>query len=105
MAPMNPPLRASSLPRIFLSRVACRSSSARVERGPLDFSPSQEGAGKPSFTTCIERPPYYRGGAASKKDGCRLPRMPPTFLECHASHSQITRCPSLVSRAHYIREA
>ena len=36
--------------------------------------PSSEGVGKPSFTARIERPPLYRGGSASKKDGCLLPR-------------------------------
>ncbi len=35
-----------------------------------------EGAGKPSFTARIERPPLYRGGSASKMDGCLLPRIP-----------------------------
>ena len=41
----------------------------------LGSSPSPEGVDKPSFTARIERPPLYRGGTASKKDGCLLPRI------------------------------
>ena len=48
---------------------------AAVERGPPDSSPAPEGVGKPSFTARIERPPLYRGGSASKKDGCLPPRI------------------------------
>ena len=47
---------------------------AHVERAPLDSSPYKEGAAKPSFTARIERPPLYRGGSASKKDGWLPPR-------------------------------
>jgi 1-acyl-sn-glycerol-3-phosphate acyltransferase len=36
-------------------------------------SPSLEGADKPSFTARIERPPFHRGGSASKKDIWPLP--------------------------------
>jgi len=32
-----------------------------------------------SFTARIERPPLYRGGSASTKDGCLLPRI---LLSC-----------------------
>ena len=34
-----------------------------------------KGVGKPSFTARIERPLLYRGGSASKKDGCLPPRI------------------------------
>ena len=30
----------------------------------------------PAFTARIERPPFYRGGSASKKDGWLLPHSP-----------------------------
>lgn len=41
------------------------------ERGLSDSLFTPEGVGKPSFTARIGRPPPYRGGSASKKDGLR----------------------------------
>ena len=57
------------------TEVTSRSSIVCDERGPPDSSPSSEGVGKPSFTARIERPRLYRGGSASKKDGCLPPRI------------------------------
>ena len=67
-------------------------STARVERGSPNYPPSPEGAGKPSFTARIERPPLYRGGSASKKDGCLPPRIllivrVPGARDQHGCHS------------------
>src|SRR6185503_9988814 len=45
-------------------------------RGPSDFPTSPEGAGRLFFTARIERPPLYRGGSASKKNGLPAPSHP-----------------------------
>jgi len=42
-------------------------------RGPSDSPTSPEGAGRLFFTARIERPPLYRGGSASKKNGLPAP--------------------------------
>jgi len=42
-------------------------------RGPSDSPTSPEGVGRLFFTARIERPPLYRGGSASKKNGLPAP--------------------------------
>ena len=59
-------------------------STARIERGPCDSPPSPEGVGRLFFTARIERPPLYRGGSASKKNGLPAP----------SHHSEAARCAS-----------
>ena len=48
-------------------------STARIGRGPADSPTSPEGVGRLFFTARIERPPLYRGGSASKKNGLPAP--------------------------------
>ena len=48
----------------------------RQSMGALFILRHLQGVGKPSFTARIERPPLYRGGSASKKDGCLPPTQP-----------------------------
>ena len=61
-----------------------RSSIARVERGHSHSLTSPEGVGRLFFTARIERPPLYRGGSASKKNGLPAP----------SHHSEAARCAS-----------
>ena len=42
-------------------------------RGPADSPTAPEGVGRLFFTARIERPPLYRGGSASKKNGLPTP--------------------------------
>ncbi len=48
-------------------------SRHQPRRGPSDSSISPQGVGRLFFTARIKRPPLYRGGSASKKDGCPSP--------------------------------
>jgi hypothetical protein len=48
-------------------------STTRMGRGPSDSPTSPEGVGRLFFTARIERPPLYRGGSASKKNGLPAP--------------------------------
>src|SRR5437016_14156140 len=58
--------------------------TARMGRGPSDSPTSPEGVGRLFFTARIERPPLYRGGSASKKNGLPAP----------SHHSEAARCAS-----------
>ena len=79
---LTPHLLSASLPRSVFSETTGVVSTARVERGPPNSSPSPEGVGKPSFTACIERPLLYRGGSASKKGTWPLPSHPSEAARC-----------------------
>jgi len=81
------PLFLSSLTR--KRTVWLNPRTARVQRGSSDSSPSPEGVGKPSFTARIERPPLYRGGSASKKDGCLLPCFPFSVTSRSSRHLRL----------------
>ena len=59
-------------------------STARIERGHSNSLTSPEGVGRLFFTARIERPPFYRGGSASKKNGLPAP----------SHHSEAARCAS-----------
>jgi len=58
--------------------------TARVQRGPSEFFDFPEGVSRLFFTARIERPPLYRGGSASKKNGLPAP----------SHHSEAARCAS-----------
>ena len=51
-------------------------------RGPSDSPTSPEGVGRLFFTARIERPPFYRGGSASKKNGLPAPSHPSEAARC-----------------------
>jgi hypothetical protein len=51
-------------------------------RGPSDSPTSPEGLGRLFFTARIERPPLYRGGSASKKNGLPAPSHPSEAARC-----------------------
>ncbi len=51
-------------------------------RGPSDFQTFPEGVGRLFFTARIERPPFYRGGSASKKNGLPTPSHPSEAARC-----------------------
>ena len=57
-------------------------STARIERGHSNSLTSPEGVGRPFFTARIERPPLYRGGSASKKNGLPAPSHPSEAARC-----------------------
>ena len=67
--------------------------TARVQRGPSDSPTSPEGAGRLFFTARIERPPLYRGGSASKKNGLPAPSHPSEAARC-ASKGIVPATPS-----------
>jgi len=51
-------------------------------REPSGFPTSPEGVGRSFFTARIERPPLYRGGSASKKNGLPAPSHPSETARC-----------------------
>jgi hypothetical protein len=57
-------------------------STARIERGPADSPTSPEGVGRLFFTARIERPPFHRGGSASKKNGLPAPSLSSEAARC-----------------------
>ncbi len=63
--------------------------------GLSDFPTSLEGAGRLFFTARIERPPFYRGGSASKKNGLSVPSHPSEAARC-ASKGIVPATPSPV---------
>jgi hypothetical protein len=68
-------------------------STARMGRGPTDSPTSPEGVGSLFFTARIERPPLYRGGSASKKNGLPAPSHPSKAARC-ASTGIVPATPS-----------
>src|SRR5262245_1329178 len=73
--PLARPVALSSLVLCSAKQGSEELLTAAIERGPSNSSIFPEGAGKPSFTARIERPPFHRGGSASKKGGCLPPRI------------------------------
>ena len=57
-------------------------------RWPSDPPTSPEGAGRLFFTARIERPPLYRGGSASKKNGLPAPSHPSEAARCASTGDQ-----------------
>jgi hypothetical protein len=68
----------SSLASLSWNGTRVGPTAAVEQASPLQdcFPPSHEGGASPAFTARIERPPFYRGGSASKKDGWLLPHSP-----------------------------
>ena len=62
-------------------------------RGPSDSPTSPEGVGRLFFTARIERPPLYRGGSASKKNGLPAPSHSSEAARC-ASTGIVPATPS-----------
>jgi hypothetical protein len=71
-------------------------STARIERGPADSPTSPEGVGRLFFTARIERPPFHRGGSASKKNGLPAPSLSSEAARC-ASTGIVPATPPLFS--------
>ena len=86
--------------QIFFTRPALRLLCNRFPktchlpgRGPSDSPTSPEGVGRLFFTARIERPPLYRGGSASKKNGLPTPSHPSEAARC-ASKGIVPATPS-----------
>jgi len=69
-------------------------STARMGREPFDSPTSPEGVGRLFFTARIERPPLYRGGSASKKNGLPAPSQSSEAARC-ASTGNVPATPPL----------
>jgi hypothetical protein len=67
-----------------------------VEREPSDSPISPEGVGRLFFTARIERPPLYRGGSASKKNGLPAPSHSSEDARCAST-------PAIPSHTFHIR--
>jgi hypothetical protein len=72
------------------------SPTARIGRGPSSDSPtSPEGVGRLFFTARIERPPPYRGGSASKKNGLPAPSHSSETARCTSTGDPLV-CPLIL---------
>src|SRR5438309_5858588 len=69
--------------------------TARMGRGPSDSPTSPEGVGRLFFTARIERPPFYRGGSASKKNGLPAPSHPSEAARCASTEDHQVPSPPL----------